>query len=139
VQDIVGALRYLRGLPQTDGKGLGMIGFCMGGRLAWQTALATDLADASSSWYGRPPEPLEQLTASKTAFQGIFAGIDRIPVSLADDLKDLFSRHGMTGETHVYPEAKHGFLNDTRPEIYDEAAAKDAFERALTFFRSNGV
>ncbi|MCW5961785.1 MAG: dienelactone hydrolase family protein [Pyrinomonadaceae bacterium] len=31
----------------------------------------------------------------------------------------------------------HAFLNDTRPEVYDKEAAKDAWERVLNFFGSN--
>jgi len=36
---------------------------------------------------------------------------------------------------HVYPGAQHAFFNDERPEVYDEAAASDAWRRTVTFFR----
>ncbi|HEK24950.1 MAG TPA: dienelactone hydrolase family protein, partial [Hydrogenobaculum sp.] len=31
----------------------------------------------------------------------------------------------------------HAFLNDTRPEVYNEKAAKDAWEKAVSFFRKH--
>ena len=36
-------------------------------------------------------------------------------------------------EGHVYQGANHGFHNDTTPR-YDEAAAKEAWERTLGWF-----
>jgi dienelactone hydrolase len=34
-------------------------------------------------------------------------------------------------------EADHAFFNNTRPEVYDEAAAKDAWSRVIAFFNKN--
>jgi carboxymethylenebutenolidase len=34
-------------------------------------------------------------------------------------------------------EADHAFFNNTRPEVYDEAAAKDAWGKVLNFFNEN--
>jgi carboxymethylenebutenolidase len=36
-------------------------------------------------------------------------------------------------EGHVYKDANHGFHNDTTPR-YDEAAAKEAWQRTLDWF-----
>ena len=43
---------------------------------------------------------------------------------------------GKRHEFHTYPTADHAFFNDARPEVYDAAAAADAWTRTLTFFRS---
>ena len=37
---------------------------------------------------------------------------------------------------YLYPGTNHGFHNDTTPR-YDEAAAKLAWSRTMTFFREN--
>ncbi|MBN8889869.1 MAG: dienelactone hydrolase family protein [Rhodospirillales bacterium] len=40
---------------------------------------------------------------------------------------------GCAARGHVYKNANHGFHNDTTPR-YDEAAAKEAWERTLDWF-----
>ncbi|MGH9291264.1 MAG: dienelactone hydrolase family protein, partial [Acidimicrobiales bacterium] len=37
---------------------------------------------------------------------------------------------------HIYPGTDHAFFNDTRPEVYDEAASSLAFDRTVEFLRS---
>jgi carboxymethylenebutenolidase len=39
-------------------------------------------------------------------------------------------------ELHVY-DAQHAFCNESRPEVYDPAAAKQAWDRAVAFLRSH--
>jgi carboxymethylenebutenolidase len=40
----------------------------------------------------------------------------------------------LTYEMHIYEQAGHAFLNDARPEMYNEAAARDAWEKTRAFF-----
>ena len=42
---------------------------------------------------------------------------------------------GKRHEFQTYRDAQHAFFNDHRPEVYDAAAAKDAWARTLAFFR----
>ena len=51
VDDIAAAIDALRALPQVSGPGVGYVGFCMGGKLAWLAAARTDLACAIG-YYG---------------------------------------------------------------------------------------
>jgi carboxymethylenebutenolidase len=37
-------------------------------------------------------------------------------------------------EMHIYPNADHAFFNDQRPEVYNPAAAEDAWRRTIEFF-----
>lgn len=39
------------------------------------------------------------------------------------------------GTIGFYPDAQHGFFNEVRPEVYDAAAADDAWTKTLAFFR----
>src|SRR6187549_3169324 len=50
VQDASAALAFARNLPETSGRA-GVLGFCMGGRLAYQLAAAAD-PDVLVSYYG---------------------------------------------------------------------------------------
>ena len=52
---------------------------------------------------------------------------------LERQLKEL----GKTAEIIIYPDVDHGFFNNTRPEVYNEATAKDAWERVVKFFRKH--
>ena len=36
-----------------------------------------------------------------------------------------------------YPGTHHAFFNDSRPEVYDAEASKDAWTKSLEFFRAN--
>ena len=51
VEDSVLALDTLRGLPQVDGRPVGVLGFCLGGRLAYEVATVADPA-AAVCYYG---------------------------------------------------------------------------------------
>jgi carboxymethylenebutenolidase len=42
---------------------------------------------------------------------------------------------GKSLDVKVYPEAGHGFFNDTRPQAYNAEAAADAWARAVKFSR----
>jgi carboxymethylenebutenolidase len=42
----------------------------------------------------------------------------------------------VTYEGYVYPNANHGFHNDTTPR-YDEAAAKLAWQRTVAWFKKH--
>ncbi len=38
-----------------------------------------------------------------------------------------------SAEMHIYADTDHGFFNDTRADVYNQAAAKDAWQRVLKF------
>jgi len=44
---------------------------------------------------------------------------------------------GKDVEVVVYPGTDHAFFNDTRPEVYDAAAAQDGWKRTLDLFRKH--
>ena len=67
---------------------------------------------------------------------GIYAGKDSFVTpesvkALDAQLTALGKRH----EFHTYPSADHAFFNDERKEVYDPAAAADAWTKTLAFFR----
>ena len=71
---------------------------------------------------------------------GIFAEKDKsVPPEAARALEKKLRDHGKSVEMHIYPDTDHAFFNDTRPEVYDAAAAADAWRRTLAFFRANLV
>jgi carboxymethylenebutenolidase len=52
-------------------------------------------------------------------------------------LANAFKKYNKTGEIKTYPGCQHAFFNDTRKEVYKPAEAKDAWQRALAFFKQH--
>jgi len=136
VQEIAAAARHLKKLDQVVPQKVGVVGWCMGGGLALSTAAHhADLIGAAVAFYGRP------LTASDTArleapVLGLYAEHDHgIPVEAVRAFEAELKRRNVPHEVRVYPDTSHAFFNDTRPQIYQAAAAQDAWERTLAWFR----
>jgi carboxymethylenebutenolidase len=111
----------------------GITGFCMGGTYALRSACDLDGLSASAPFYGDIPseEILEKLTVP-TIF--ISATLDKwINPEKVAQLEDIVSRCELP-VTSVKYEADHAFFNDTRPEVYDETAARDAWALVVGFF-----
>jgi carboxymethylenebutenolidase len=138
-KDMSGAVDYLN--ARSQGDGIGVIGFCMGGGLA--LLLATQRPDAVKAvtpFYGVIPWPAAQPDWSKVggAIQGHYAEKDDFASpdtvrALEQQLKDL----GKDVEMFIYPGTDHAFFNDTRPEVHAPEASKTAWDRALAFFRKH--
>jgi carboxymethylenebutenolidase len=138
VQEIASAARHLRKMEIVAPKMVGVIGWCMGGGLSLSTAAHhPDLIGAAVAFYGRP------LTATDTAklkvpVLGLYAEDDHgIPVEAVRVFEEEMNKQGVPHEVHIYPGTQHAFFNDTRPHIYNAAAAQDAWRKTLAWFRKN--
>ena len=135
IKELNGAVAYLKGQTFSNGK-VGTIGYCLGGGLSLTTACASRETDACVVYYGGNPNPLDLVQNITCPILGIYAELDaRVTVGV-DDLKAALDRYGKQYDIHVYPGAQHAFFNDTRPNIYDAEAARDAWERTLVFFNA---
>ena len=108
----------------------------LGGGLALSTAAHhADLIGAAVAFYGRP------LTASdaarlKVPVLGLYAEHDHgIPVEAVRAFEAEMEQQAVPHEVHIYPGTAHAFFNDTRPQIYAAAAAQDAWQKTLAWFR----
>ncbi len=134
VRDILGAVRYLGRIGAAK---IGIVGFCMGGKLTIEAAIeGGDAVSAIVPFYGYLPQPLSRaakITAPVLAFYG---GKDT-DIS-ADDVEAFeteMKRAGREVEMRTYRNADHAFFNDTRPGVYDEKASADAWRRTLDFLK----
>ncbi|MGH7065387.1 MAG: dienelactone hydrolase family protein, partial [Stellaceae bacterium] len=132
LQDFLAAAVWLKSRPDATGK-LGAVGFCFGGGVVNQLAvrMGPGLA-AAVPFYGVQPSAAE--TAKITApLNAQYAGLDaRITSGWPAFDAELTAAH-VAHEGHIYQGANHGFHNDTTPR-YDEAAAKQAWQRTLDWF-----
>jgi carboxymethylenebutenolidase len=69
--------------------------------------------------------------------QAHFAAIDEwAKPSIALDIQKTVQERGGAMEVNVY-DAKHAFMNDTRPEVHSPDDAKLAWARAVTFLKEH--
>lgn len=111
----------------------GITGYCMGGTFALRAACELEGLSAAAPFYGDIPDDdvLQKLT-TPTIF--ISASRDTwIDPKKVAQLEDAAVRFELPLHSVKY-DADHAFFNDTRPEVYDETAAADAWALVISFF-----
>ncbi len=135
-----------------DAAKVGVTGFCWGGRITWLYAAHGPAVKAAVAWYGRlvgdgtpltPKHPVDLAAQLKAPVLGLYGGQDGgIPLETVEKMKAALAAAGTAAakasQFVVYPDAPHAFHADYRPS-YREAAAKDGWQRALAWFKANGV
>src|SRR5262245_49188972 len=137
-KDLRGAINFLLSHDATVGDKVGTIGFCMGGALSLYAASKNPQVGACVIFYGIHPNVKPDLANLQAPVLGLYAERDSfVTPAIVNDLGDELKKHGKTAEMHIYPDVDHAFFNDTRPEVYNQAAAQDAWRRVLDFFSKN--
>jgi carboxymethylenebutenolidase len=135
LDEIAGAVRYLAGHTRTSGK-VGVMGFCMGGALSFAAAAALPELKAVVPFYGLP-SPAPDYSKVKAPILAHFAARDEWATPAgAEAIKKELEARGQPMELHVY-DADHAFVNDTRPDVYNAAAAKLAWDRSVEFLEQH--
>jgi carboxymethylenebutenolidase len=134
VADSGAALDRLRSLPEVDG-GIGLVGFCLGGSIAYLLAAQSQL-DAVVSFYGSAvPGSLDVLGQITSPVQFHFGGSDPyIPREQVADVEQAVARHP-NAEIHVEEDAGHAFHNRKAPVFYVAEPAARAWRRTEEFLR----
>lgn len=139
-QDIRGAVQYLK---ETGSTKVAVTGFCMGGALTVLSAGLVPECDATVVWYGYPPLEYVDAQAIKKPMLAHWALHDEFfSITGVDQLEEKLKAAGVTYDFQRY-DAKHAFANpksDARglpPLQYNSAAAELAWERTMTFLKSN--
>jgi carboxymethylenebutenolidase len=135
-KDLRGAAAYLAQHSST--AKLGAVGFCMGGQLALFAATLNPSVGACVNFYGIHPNVKPAYANLSGPVLGLFAEKDAyVTPATARQVEADIKAAGKTCEVHIYPGVDHGFFNDERPDVYDKAAATDAWRRTLNHFRTN--
>lgn len=136
-RDLDGAVKALLDEPTTDGPKVGAVGFCMGGQLALFAACRNPALGAVVDFYGIHPNVTLDLEKLQAAVLGIFAEHDGfIPAEAVHKLEADLRAAGKRAACEIYPGVDHAFFNDTRPDVYDAAAAARAWSETLAFLRA---
>lgn len=138
--DIAGAAKFLSERDDVSGKGIGTVGFCMGGSLAlWSATLSPEII-ATVAFY--PALPWARMSPHWQNYTGKSAqihcsesdGTSSAP-GIQEAVRAIKSAKGEV-ETFDYAGTHHAFFNDERPEVYDAGASALAWDRTVTFFQS---
>jgi carboxymethylenebutenolidase len=133
VDNLTQAYNYLA--EEQNAGNIGVIGWCFGGAWSLQTALAhPNKIDATVIYYGRLVTDEEQLSKLQMPVLGIFGAEDEgIPPKQVKAFESALNEAGVSNSIHIYDGAGHAFANPSGTR-YQEEAAKDAWEKTISFF-----
>lgn len=116
---------------------IGSIGWCFGGGQSLNLALNNDGIDATVIYYGQLVTDKETLSKINWPVLGIFAALDQgITPEQVNEFESSLDELEIKNEIHIYPNVNHAFANPSG-DRYAPDAAKDAWEKTLTFFEAN--
>lgn len=134
--DIQAGIDFLRRMKNVSPKNVGVVGFCMGGRLALAAAARSAGLGAAVVFYGRPGGVAAEDVS--VPFLGLYGEEDHgIPPEDVRRFGDALEGADVPNEIHLYPGAGHAFFNDSRPQAYHREAAEDAWERTIAWFEQH--
>ena len=133
--DFIAAAKFLDKHARCNGK-VGAVGFCFGGYIVNLLAAAIpETLDAGVAFYGTPAaKELRKNIKGPLMIQ--LAELDqRVNESWEEYERDLKAA-GANYVMHMYPQANHGFHNDSTGR-YDKEKAELAWQRTIEFFQKH--
>jgi carboxymethylenebutenolidase len=142
IQDINAVIGFLKSHPAVESGKIGIVGFCMGGRIVHLMAAVNPAIKAGVMYYGADPfnawgegpSPFALTKDISCSIMGHFGEDDKNPSPA--DMKKLdaeMSRLGKQHEFYAYPNAAHAFANFGSAN-YREHAASASWPRTFEFF-----
>jgi carboxymethylenebutenolidase len=140
--DIRSAIDYLYQLPQIKKTGVGCIGFCFGGHVAYLVS-TLDSIKATASFYGAGMvnfspgggEPTITKTKDIKGIMYVFFGMKdaSIPEEQVDRIEVELKKYNISHQVFRYSDADHGFFCDRRAS-YNQLAAEESWSHVLQLF-----
>jgi carboxymethylenebutenolidase len=132
LEDFIAAAAYLKSYEYSNGK-VGVVGFCFGGWISnMMAARVPDLAAAVPFYGGQAP--VEEVSNIKAPLQLHYAELDTRVNEGWPAYEEALKANKKEYTMYMYPQANHGFHNDTTPR-YDKEAAELAWKRTIDFFK----
>jgi len=135
IADAVASRKWLAGREDGNGR-VGAVGFCWGGGLVNDLAVADPDLAAGVAYYGRQPDA-DRVADIEAAMLLHYAGLDERINAGIDAYRDALEAAGTEHEVHVYAGVNHAFNNDTSQARYDEVAAGLAWDRTVNFLKAH--
>ena len=131
-KNYLAAVAYLKTGPQATGK-VACMGFCWGGGVTNQVAVNAPDLTAAVPFYGMQPAA-EDVPKIKAAMLLQYAGDDQRIDAGIPAFEEALKKAGVKYTVHMYPGAKHAFMNDTGAN-YNKEAAELAWKRTVAFLK----
>ena len=136
VAEIGEAVAFLESHERSSGK-VAVIGFCMGGALAFAAAATLPRLAATVPFYGLPSMKLDWSHVTAPVLAHFAKHDDWATASGAEEIKRAIDAAGKTTMVlHVY-DAHHAFMRDSDAKVYEPKSATLAWERTLAFLRTH--
>ena len=138
-RDMRGAVDYLAQHEASEGRGVGSVGFCLGGGLSVWAASANPRVAAAVTYYYVMPHGKPDFSKIEAPVLGHFGTADDfISVEDAQALEQEMKDAGVDVRFEFYEGQGHAFFNDhNRWDTYDPEAAQESWVKTLDFLRSN--
>jgi carboxymethylenebutenolidase len=142
LRDMEAAADYLLFLSGGGTSGIGVVGFCMGGRVAYLVATrssryrATAIAFPSDLFkrQGDNLSPFDNSLNITSPMLGLFGADDQNPsLEEAKRVDTHLTTLGIEHSFHYYEGAGHGFMNAHNHVHYNEQASESAWSKLLPF------
>lgn len=137
VEDTDAGFAYLRDLPEVRPDRLGVMGFCVGGTMAFTVATQVRGLKAVVVYYGTSPRPLDLVRNIEAPVLAHYGGEDPRVNAGIPATEEAMKKYGKSFTYKIYPGAQHAFNEDTRPDRYHPEAAKEAWAKTLEFFKKH--
>ena len=133
VANAVAAVDWLGGNDLSNGN-VGAVGFCWGGGLVNQLAVASPELKAAVAYYGVQPAA-DQVASIKARLLLHYAGLDERINAGIPAFEEALKANGVDYQIFVYDGVNHAFNNDTSEARYNKEAATLAWSRTVAFLR----
>lgn len=146
ISDVNAAVNYARRLKDTQLGDVGIVGFGLGGRVAYLMAASKPVFKAAGVFYGgdlmkawgNGPTLIDLTPYVHCPIAGFFGAEDANPSPAeVDRLAAQLDRYRKAHEFHRYPAAGHGFADSTRLATYREGPAREAWDELVRFLQRN--
>ena len=146
IADVNATVDFLRSNSAIDGDRLGIVGFCMGGRVVYLAAATNSHFKAAVPYYGgnimvtwgkATQTPFDLTSQINCPILFHFGETDPNPSPADRDKLDAeLTRLGKAHQFFSYPDAGHAFMNYTG-QMYHKGAAEASWPRTLEFFANH--
>jgi carboxymethylenebutenolidase len=123
---------YLAGQEGVNDR-IGITGFCFGGTYSFSLAVAQPKLKVALPFYGHTDFSVEELKNIQCPILAFYGENDERLMNGLPELKTKMAEAGIDFTAQVYKDCGHAFFNNTNKFTYNEAAATDAWAKALVF------